>query len=341
MSENVLSTRFSQSYGVDHPFACAGMAFAGMTPDLCIAVCQAGGVGALGVGLTPPELLRQMIKGIRAAVGDKPFNINFITIFTEEAHIDVCAEEKAPVVSFHWGNPDRAFIDKLHAAGCKVWEQVGSVKAAIVAADSGVDVVIAQGSEAGGHNYGELPTFAQVPAIVDAVGDRTMVLASGGIADGRGVAAALSLGADGVWVGTRLVASNEAFSHEEYKSRLVNAAGTDTVRTGIFGPEIKAFNPMRVLRNRVVAEYEGRENEAPDDTSDQPLVGETQLGPDAVPLRKFTNFVPMPATTGDFDEMPLLSGQGVGLVKSVEPAGEIIARMMADAASILKRLNGG
>jgi len=337
MTIDTVSTRFSQSYNVRHPFACAGMAFAGMTPDLCIAVCMGGGIGALGVGLMPPEMLRQMIQGIRGAVGDRAFNINFITIFTEQAHIDVCAEEQVPVVSFHWGNPDKAIIDQLHAAGTKVWEQVGSVEDAKKATASGIDVIIAQGSEAGGHNYGSLPTFALVPAVVDAVAP-TMVLASGGIADGRGVAAALALGADGVWVGTRLVASAEAFSHDDYKARLVASEGTDTVKTGMFGPEMGDFNPMRVLRNRVVAEYEGREGDVPGDTSDQPLIGETALGPDVMPLRKFTNFVPMPPTTGDFEEMPMLSGQGVGLIKSVEPAAEIVATMMADAAAIVGRL---
>ena len=213
MSQNTISTRFSDAYGVKHPFACAGMAFVGMTPDLCIAVCKAGGIGALGVGLMPPDVLRMMIQGIKQAV-DGPFNINFITIFTDPAYIDVCVEEQVPIVSFHWGNPPAEMLAKLKAAGIKIWEQVGSVEAAKTAVASGVDVVIAQGSEAGGHNYGSMPLFTLLPEVIDAAGG-AMVLASGGIADGRAVAGALGLGADGVWVGTRLVASVEAFARRE------------------------------------------------------------------------------------------------------------------------------
>ena len=241
-----IRTRFTDAYGVRHPFAAAGMAFAGMTPALAVAVTRAGGVGALGVGLTPPPALRELVRAVRADVVDRPFDVNLITIFTEPAHIEVCTEERVPVVSFHWGHPEQRVIDALHDAGCAVWEQVGSVDAARRAADGGVDVVVAQGSEAGGHNYGSLPTFALLPAVVDAVAP-TMVLASGGVADARGVAAALALGADGVWVGTRLVASEEAYAHPDYKRRLTEAAGVETVRTGLFGPALPHFNPMRVL----------------------------------------------------------------------------------------------
>ncbi|MBT3701617.1 MAG: nitronate monooxygenase [Alphaproteobacteria bacterium] len=336
MSQNTISTRFSDAYGVKHPFACAGMAFVGMTPDLCIAVCKAGGIGALGVGLMPPDVLRMMIQGIKQAV-DGPFNINFITIFTDPAYIDVCVEEQVPIVSFHWGNPPAEMLAKLKAAGIKIWEQVGSVEAAKTAVASGVDVVIAQGSEAGGHNYGSMPLFTLLPEVIDAAGG-AMVLASGGIADGRAVAGALGLGADGVWVGTRLVASVEAFAHDDYKARLVAATGTDTTLSGIFGKAMPGFNPMRVLRNKVVAEYEGREGDAPEDTSGEPVVGHTNLGGEEMDLQRFTNFAPMPPTTGDFDEMPLLSGQGVGQIKAVEPAAQIVERMMADAAGIVSGL---
>ena len=136
----------------------------------------------------------------------------------------MCAEERVPVVSFHWGHPSRDFLKRLHDAGIKVWEQVGSVDAAREAVDSGIDLIIAQGSEAGGHNYGSLPTFVLVPSIIEAVAP-TPVLAAGGITNGRQLAAALALGADGVSIGTRFIASEEAFAHPEYKQRLVEAAG--------------------------------------------------------------------------------------------------------------------
>ena len=192
-------TRFTERFGCKHPFACAGMAFAGMTPDLAIAVCRGGGVGAIGVGFTPADPLRAMIHEVRKHT-TAPFNINFITIFDNDAQIRVCAEERVPIVSFHWGHPSTEHIKLLRDAGVSIWEQIGSVDAARAALGDGIEVVVAQGWEAGGHNYGGLPTLALVPTIVDAVAP-ALVLAAGGIADGRGAAAALALGADGVWVG--------------------------------------------------------------------------------------------------------------------------------------------
>src|SRR4051812_37657562 len=248
----VMQTRFTQAYGLSTPIAQAGMAFVGMTPELAVAVSNAGALGSLGVGLTPAPVLTQLIAGIRAGTSG-PFNINFITIFTEQAQIDAACEAAVPVASFHWGHPPRAWIDQLHTAGVRVFEQVGSVDDGRRAVDDGVDVVVAQGLEAGGHNYASLPTFALVPLVVDAVAP-ALVLAAGGIADGRGLAAALMLGADGAWIGTRLVATDESGAHDGYKAALVEAGATETVRTSLFGPETPEFNPMRVLRNRAIDE---------------------------------------------------------------------------------------
>jgi NAD(P)H-dependent flavin oxidoreductase YrpB (nitropropane dioxygenase family) len=263
--EQLLRTRLTDAYEVSHPIAQAGMAFASMTPALPIAACHGGAIGAFGCGKLPSFVVKSFIEAIASGVGAAPFNINFITIFTEDSHIDVCAEMKVPIVSFHWGHPSKKWIDQLHAAGCKVWEQVGSVEAARIAVGDGVDVVVAQGDEAGGHNYGSLGTFAIVPAVVDAVGADALVLASGGIADGRGLAAALSLGADGAWVGTRFVASKEAYSRDDYKAALVAASGADTVKTGIYGPDHAEFNPIRVLRTDLVREWGDRLHEVPTD----------------------------------------------------------------------------
>jgi enoyl-[acyl-carrier protein] reductase II len=222
----------------------------------------------------------------------------------------------------------------LHAAGVRVFEQVGSTVDARRAAGDGVDVIVAQGQEAGGHNYGTLPTFALVPLVADAVAP-TPVLAAGGVADGRGLAAALMLGADGVWVGTRFVATTESQAHDGYKARLVAASGTATALTGIFGPENPAFNPTRVLRNRVVTEWHDRLAEI---GPEQPLIGHTELGGTRVEVRRFSNLVPMRgATTGDLEEMALLAGQGVGLVDTVEPAAAVVESMTAQARALLGR----
>ncbi len=331
-----LQTRFTEAYGLSTPIAQAGMAFVGMTPDLAIAVSNAGALGCLGVGLMPAPALTKTIAAIRAGTA-QPFNVNFITIFAEQTHIDAVCAAGVAVASFHWGHPPRAWIEQLHAAGVGVFEQVGSVEAAKRAADDGVDVVVAQGQEAGGHNYSTLPTFALVPLVADAVAP-ALVLAAGGIADGRGLAAALMLGADGAWVGTRFVATTESEAHEGYKSRVVAAQATETVRTGMFGPEYPQFNPMRVLRNRVVREWQDRMEEVPADTSGLPVIGHMDLDGQRVEMHKFSYLVPMrERTTGDLEEMALLAGQGVGLVNTVQPAATVVAEMTAQARAILNR----
>ncbi|GIF20008.1 enoyl-[acyl-carrier protein] reductase II [Actinoplanes tereljensis] len=324
-----LRTRFTEAYGLSTPIAQAGMAFVGMTPDLAVAVGNAGGMGSLGVGLMPPPAMLQVIAAIRAGT-PAPFHVNFITVFSEQPQIDAVCEAGVPAVSFHWGHPKRAWIDQLHAAGIRVFEQIGDVDAAKRAADDGVDVVVAQGSEAGGHNFATLPTFALIPLVVDAVAP-ALVLAAGGIADGRGLAAALMLGADGAWIGTRLVATDESLAHEGYKSRLVEAAAGDTVVTSLFGPETPDFNPMRVLRNRVI-------DEKPLFTAERPIIGHTVLGGQPIDVPRFSNLVPMrDVTTGDLDEMPLLAGQGVGLIDAVKSAGSVIADLTAQARDSLNR----
>lgn len=327
-----LRTRFTEAYGLTTPIAQAGMAFVASTPDLPVAVSNAGALGALGVGLMPAPVLTQVIAGIRAGT-ERPFNVNFITGFTQPDQIDAVCEAAVPVASFHWGHPSRAWIDQLHAAGVRVFEQVGSVDAAKRAVDDGVDVVVAQGVEAGGHNFATLPTFALVPLVVDAVAP-ALVLAAGGIADGRGLAAALMLGADGAWIGTRLVATDESGAHEEYKERLVTAGPDATVRTSLFGPETPDFNPMRVLRNRVVDEFPAP---PPPDTP-RPVIGRTSLGGPEIDVPRFANLVPMRGvTTGDLDEMPLLAGQGVGLIDAVKSAASLITDITAQAKEVIAR----
>ncbi len=330
----MISTRFTEIYGVSHPIAQAGMAFVGTIPDLALAVCAAGGLGSIGVGLMPPSALKATIDSVRAGTS-RPFNVNFITSLTETAQVDVACDEDVPVVSFHWGHPPRAWIDALHGCGVKVWEQVGAAEAARRAVDDGIDLVIAQGSEAGGHNLGTLPTMALLPLVVDAAAP-ALVLGAGGIADGRGLAAALMLGADGVWIGTRLVATTESGAHPEYKARLVGARAADTVTTHVFGRNTPEFNPMRVLRNRVVAQWQERVDQIPADPGSAPVIGRVSLMGTEMDLHRFSNLVPITSTTGDFEEMPLLAGQGVGLVRSVPTVAEVIAAMVVDATSMIR-----
>jgi len=330
-------TRFTRRFGCKHPFACAGMAFAGM-PDLALAVCRGGGVGAIGVGLMHAEQLRAMIHEMRKQT-TAPFNVNLITFFDNDAQIRVCAEERVPVVSFHWGHPSTEHIKLLRDAGVSIWEQIGTVDAAKTALGDGIEVVVAQGWEAGGHNYGGLPTLALVPTIVDAVAP-ALVLAAGGIADGRGAAAALTLGADGVWVGSRMVATRESAVHPEHKRCIVAASGEQTVHSSIFGREWPHFNPMRVILNRVVDEWNNRLSEVPTRRDDLPEIGRTRfLGQDMV-LRKFNVILATEDTVADWEEMPWLAGQGIGLIHDIPSATDAVERMMAEAGEILGRLAG-
>ena len=173
-------------------------------------------------------------------------------------------------------------------------------------------MIIAQGWEAGGHNYGGLGTMALVPAMLNAVGNRSLVLASGGVADARGVAGALALGADGVWVGTRLVASKEANVHPEHHRRLLASNGGDTVRSGVFGPEMPDFNPMRLLRCRIVDEFTDRLEEVPTQREDKPVIGKTKFLGQPHTKRRFDFIRPHPKTLAIGKRWPGLPGKVSG-----------------------------
>jgi len=227
-----MSTAFTEEYELDIPVASAGMAFVARA-KLVAAVSAAGGMGVLGGTAMPPALLEQEIAAVRAAT-DRCFGVNFIARFCQPEHIALCANLRVPIVSFFWDNPERAWVDELHAAGTRVWMQVGSVDEAVGAVEMGADLVIAQGIEAGGHNRSTAATFCLVPAVVDMIAP-VPVLAAGGIADGRGVVAAVALGADGAWIGTRFLASVEADAHRDYKARLVDACVDATARHWVFG----------------------------------------------------------------------------------------------------------
>jgi len=330
----MFETRLTTIYDIEVPIISAGMAFIGM-PELAAAVSNAGGMGTLGGSLVPPDGLRALIQMTRSLTR-RPFGVNFITQFAGEAQLNVCIEERIPVVSFFWNDPPEAFIRRLQDGGVRVWMQVGSLQDAQAAVGAGVDAVIVQGTEAGGHNRSTASTLTLVPAVVDAIAP-IPVIAAGGIADGRGMVAALALGAEAVWIGTRFVASQEAFAHNEYKRRIVRAEAADTVRTTIFGPEWP-HQPMRVIRNRVVNEWSDRENEVVYN-GPTAFIGATNIAGQHVPLPKFSALLPIPDTVGDFDAMCLTAGQSVGLVKEIKPAGEIVRGMIEEARSIIERFS--
>jgi nitronate monooxygenase len=218
-----------------------------------------------------------------------------------------------------------------------VLHQVGSVEAAVRAQQAGVDVIIAQGIEAGGHVAGEVCTMVLLPSVVDAVAP-ALVLAAGGIADARGLAAALCLGADGVVMGTRFLATPEANAHPIYKAGLVAATEEDTVRTILFGHGWP-HAPHRTLRTRFVREWVDRESETQDSRSDEPIIGRTVIGGAEIPIQRFASMPPNIHATGDIESMSLLAGQSVGLIDEIRPAAEILRETINGAERLIRELS--
>ena len=331
----MLETRFSQRFGVAAPIVVAPMGPDLTGPELVAAVSNAGGFGILQAQLCPPPLLRDQIGYLRT-LSDKPFGVNFVLHFPHRAGIQVCIDEQVAALSFFWGDPSE-FVPAAHAAGIAVLHQVGSVEAAVRAKHAGVDVIIAQGTEAGGHVAGEVSTMVLLPRVVDAVAP-TLVLAAGGIADARGLAAALCLGADGVVMGTRFIATLEANAHPVYKAQLVAGSEEDTVRTILFGHGWP-HAPHRTLRTRFVREWVDRESETQDSRSDEPVIGHTVIGGAEVPIQRFASLPPNIHATGDIESMSLLAGQSVGLVDEIPPAAEIIRETVNGAECLIRELS--
>jgi len=329
-----MRTGFSEEYDTDVPIVQAALGVVSM-PPLVAAVSNAGGMGTLGaVGapLMSAVELRALIAATRSLTR-RPFGVNFITPLVNEEHVATCITERVPVVSFHLGDPPESYIERLREAGVRVWMQVGSVTAARAAVRAGVDAVIAQGSEAGGSNRSTAGVMTLVPGVVDAIAP-VPVIAGGGIADGRGLVAALALGADAVWVGTRFVASREANARTDYKRRIVAAQDGDTVMTSIFHGVERLRRPVRALCNRVVRAWMGREPE-PQTAARARQIGRTELGGRIVPLHEFSTLLPTPETTGDLEEMCLLAGESAALVHDILPAAGIVRSMMREAREVV------
>jgi enoyl-[acyl-carrier protein] reductase II len=337
--ESTITTRLTREYGLRHPFVGAGMAFVAY-PPLAAAVSNAGGLGVIGATPDPPPSLPVMVAELRELT-DRPWGVNLICADTglgpasTEGHIDACVQLGVPLVVFHHDPPPVAWVRRLTGAGVRVWMQVSSMELAAAAAGLGVEGLVAQGVEAGGHARGVVP-LPELLAAIRAGFPEQLLLAAGGIADGAGVAAALRAGADGVWVGTRLVASAESQAHPEYKRRLVDAVGPPVVTTA-FGPEWPEQR-YRLLPTRTVAEWAGREDCLPD-PSPATVIGHTTLFPHSARLPydmpRFSAIPPTVDTTGDWDEMAFPAGEGVGLIHDVPPAARVVTSMMSEAHRLL------
>jgi nitronate monooxygenase len=360
-SRGSLSTPLCDLLGVRYPLIQAPMAGGWTTPELVAAVSNAGGFGSLAGASVPPERLREDIRAVKERT-DRPFAVNFLLAppgpgshdvaavqrfldgfrerfdlppgetelespsFSLQDQFEVVFEEQVPVLSVALGDPGE-FVERAHEDDMLVASMVTTVADAVRAAEGGVDVVVAQGAEAGGHRSvvelasdGEPPlvgTLALVPQVVDAVG--VPVVAAGGIVDGRGLVAALALGAAGVQIGTRFLLARESGAHPEYRRRLISATETDTVVTRVF-----TGRPARGLRNRFVEEYLGAGSE-----------------PLAWPLQRAAagDIYRASQAADDGDYSPLLAGQGLRMLEEDgQGAAGIVEEVVAEAGAVLSRL---
>lgn len=326
-------TRVCELMGIELPIFGAGTGSIA-TAELAAAVTNAGGLGMTGAAGDPAGAIVARIRRIRAlTVG--PLGVNVILQLQPADVIQAILDEGVNVLATGFGDP-APWVGPAHAAGAKVFHRCESTAEACAAVSAGVDVLIAQGSDSGGHT-GVTPTFSLVPQIVDAADGRP-VLAAGGIADGRGLAAALALGADGVLIGTCLVASLESSAHGDYKQRIVDATAADSVLTDVFEIGWPGL-PERALRNATIDAWEA-EREPRLRPSDRPteLIARRPLPGGDLEIPRWWVDTPHAGDVGAVDDMALYAGPAAGLVQAILPAGEIVRRIAAEAGSVLARL---
>jgi NAD(P)H-dependent flavin oxidoreductase YrpB (nitropropane dioxygenase family) len=327
-----MKTAVCELLGIDVPIVQAPMGGA-VGPRLAAAVSNAGGLGTLPLWGEDIDALRDNLRELRRLTS-RPFAVNLNLEYPQEERLETCLEEGVPIVSFFWRDPG-SLVERAKASGAIVMQTVANAEAARRVVDYGVDVLVAQGWEAGGHVRGNVATLALVPAVVVAAGG-VPVVAAGGIADGRGLAAALALGASGAWIGTRFLASEEAVIHPDYLQGLLAATEDDTAHFhdlfGVGWPDA----PHRVLRNSTVANWEAAGRPPPGERPGEGDVVATS-GSGAEILR-YQSHTPHAGDTGAIEALSHWAGQGVALVRKVKPAAEIVREINEDAETILRNL---
>lgn len=307
---------------ITQPVVLAGMGGA-TSPELVAAVSQAGGLGILACTWISADEARHALRRIRALT-DRPFGVNFVLHLTDDAVFQTCLDEQVPVFSFFRGDPAPA-IDRAHAVGAKTLHQITTVDEAEQACAAGVDVVIAQGCEAGGH-MGPHPLWTLLPEVVRVAGARP-TLAAGGIVDGPGLAAALGFGAAGVLMGTRFLATPECPVMADHKQAILNARMGDTLATplwDILRGEVWPGNiRLQSLRNRLTDRWHGHETA---------LLAQL----DAVRAQ-----LAEAEASCDINLLPFLAGVGAARIRDILPAAQIVRDVVRDAERILERLQAG
>lgn len=327
-ARSALHTPLCDLLGITYPICQAGMGHVARS-SLAAAVSEAGALGVIAAAQFTPKELREDIRRLRDLT-DKPFGVDilFATVratgaeadsFTDavKGWADVALEERVPVLIAGLGNPGPVTA-AAHAQGMTVMALCGNVKQARDHVANGVDVVIAQGHEAGGHT-GRIAGLVLVPAVVDAVRP-VPVMAAGGIADGRGLVAALALGAVGVWLGTRFIATPEAHGHVNYKNRIVAIDEEGTVVT-----RAASGKPCRLIRNNFTRQWERREAEILPFPVQAARVGR----PAAILARD----------EGDIDNGNAPCGQSAGLIRDIRPAAAVVTSLVEEAEAVLRRLS--
>jgi nitronate monooxygenase len=327
-----MKTVLCERLGIELPIIQAPMGGA-VGPTLAAAVSNAGGLGMLVPWRADIDTVRRQIREMRALTS-RPFGVNLNLEFPQQERLAACLEERVPVISFFWRDPS-SLVPRAKAGGAIVMHTVGSAADAKRAVNCGVDIVIAQGWEAGGHVRGTVATMPLVPAVVDAVSP-SPVVAAGGIADGRGLAAALALGAAGAWIGTRFLASHEAAIHPRYRERVLQANENDTIFLENLFDIRWPDAPHRTLRNQTVEVWEaaGRPPAGRRPGEGEVIATSRSIGP----IVRYQSYTPGADAEGDIDAMPLWAGQSAGLVSKVQSAGDIVREIADEAEVILRRL---
>jgi enoyl-[acyl-carrier protein] reductase II len=316
-----MRTRLTELLDIEHPIMLAGMGGVSYH-ELVAAVSEAGGIGTFGASTMSVEQLPQEIEAVKRLTS-KPFGVDLLTAFAGqvEAGIQAVIDGGARIFVAGLGVP-REVVDLLHSHNILVGSMCGKVRHAVAAVASGCDFVVAQGTEAGGHT-GTVATLPLVPQVVDAVGAQVPVVAAGGLFDGRGLAAALALGADGVWIGTRFIATPEAQAVNGYKDALLSIAEDGTVISKSY-----TGKTCRVVRNDWTNHFE----QNPDELKPFPQ----QAGASA---RAGVNHLGSPSGTAvDVDKEFMPAGQGAGAINELIPAGDIVRSMVAEAERAIDRL---
>lgn len=319
-----MKTPICDILGIDKPILSAPMGGAA-GPELVAAVCEAGGFGVIPLWGKPVDEVRDGVARMRT-ITDRNFAVNLNVSFPYQDALEACIEDRVFAVSLFWGF-EPAAIKAANNAGLIVMASVGSAREAMTAADAGADIIVAQGWEAGGHVWGRVATMALVPAVVDAV--RVPVVAAGGISDGRGMAAALMLGASGVWIGTRFLASHEATVHETYSDKILCASEDQTEWYHDLYDVSWPNAPHRALANATAQTWQAEGCPAPGSRpGENEIIGHRPSGEGVV---RYQSYTPLPGTKGDVAAMSLWSGQGVALVRETKPAAEIVEEIYRDA----------